>query len=118
MLFLVELYQREFGVGTVDLDEDAQWAIGEGHYRPEPIDPAKVLKGQDGKSHEERAHHRPSGSGSAKVARCTPYRRRAAVDVMGNDSRRRSEPHANVTTAAKAIFALWLPSAQGRLQVV
>jgi hypothetical protein len=34
MLFLVELYQREFGVGTVDLDEDAQWAIGEGHYRP------------------------------------------------------------------------------------
>jgi hypothetical protein len=50
MLYLVELYQREHGVGTVDLDEVAKWAISEGHYRPEPIDPAKALKGQMAKA--------------------------------------------------------------------
>jgi len=46
MLYLVELYQREHGVETVDLAEVAKWAIREGHYRPEPIDPAKTLKSQ------------------------------------------------------------------------
>ena len=50
MLFLVELYQREFGVGTIDLNEVAEWAIREGHYRPEPISPAKILKGQMAKA--------------------------------------------------------------------
>ena len=50
MLFLVELYQREHDVVTVDLDEVAQWAIREGHYRPEPVDPAKLLKGQMAKA--------------------------------------------------------------------
>ena len=37
MLYLVELYKREHGVETVRLDEVANWAIANGHYRPEPI---------------------------------------------------------------------------------
>ena len=44
MLYLVELYKREHGVETVRLDEVANWAIANGHYRPEPIDPAKTLR--------------------------------------------------------------------------
>lgn len=50
MLYLIELYQKEHGTETVNLDEVAAWAIKEGHYRPEPIDPAKVLKGQMAKA--------------------------------------------------------------------
>jgi len=50
MLYLIELYQQEHDVETWDLDEVSAWAIREGHYRPEPIDPAKALKGQMAKA--------------------------------------------------------------------
>ena len=50
MLYLYELYKREHEVDAVDLDEVAIWAIKEGHYRPEPVDPAKLLKAQIAKA--------------------------------------------------------------------
>lgn len=50
MLYLVELYQREHDVDTIDLTEVAEWAIREGHYRPEPVDQTRLLKAQMAKA--------------------------------------------------------------------
>jgi len=44
LLYLVELYKKLNQVETVNLDDVAEWALRERHYRPEPIDPAKMLK--------------------------------------------------------------------------
>jgi hypothetical protein len=63
MLYLLDLYQREHGgaAETFDLDEVAAWAIREGHYRPEPVDPAKALKGQMAKAMKNEHVTDPQG---------------------------------------------------------
>jgi hypothetical protein len=43
-IYLVELYKEHHDVETVSLDEVTDWAMREGHYVPEPVDPRKILK--------------------------------------------------------------------------
>ena len=44
MLYLVEQYKKAQGVEEIDLTAVAQWAIEQGRYRREPIDPLKALR--------------------------------------------------------------------------